>query len=255
MTILIYSDLGAGPRSVRLLVKSLKFENLDRQFTIKRVDNRFLKSENWEQNTRLLIFPGGRDTPYHQALQGYANQKIRNYLENGGAYLGICAGGYFGSAHVEFEKGHPLEVVAQRELKFFPGMARGPAFGPTRFRYEDESGSCVAELLWENDNELESASVYFNGGCEFVDAEKYSNIQVLARYQNIPHAPAAIIECQIGLGKAILSGVHPEYSALDLANQAAHASIPLSVLPRLKEREGSRQKLFRSLLNRVLIQE
>jgi len=42
--------------------------------------------------------------------------------------LGLCAGAYYGCARVVFEPGTPLEVVGDRELAFFPGVARGAAF-------------------------------------------------------------------------------------------------------------------------------
>lgn len=249
MNLLIYFDEGVSPRSVRFLTRALQLEGVDKKLKIKRVDRHFLASENWEPTTCLLIMPGGRDIPYHQALKGSTNQKIRRYVENGGKYLGICAGGYFGCTNIEFEKGSPLEVVGSRELKFFPGTARGSAFGPNRFKYEDESGACAAEVLWEGDNQLDSASVYFNGGCEFVNAAAYPETKVLARYQNLPHHPAAIIECQVGAGKAILSGVHPEYCAFHIKHET---TIPPEVIARLKEKESSRKRLFLYLLSRVL---
>jgi glutamine amidotransferase-like uncharacterized protein len=46
----------------------------------------------------------------------------------GGSYLGLCAGAYYGSSRVVFEPGTPLEVIGDRELAFFPGIARGAAY-------------------------------------------------------------------------------------------------------------------------------
>src|SRR5439155_581244 len=84
----------------------------------------------------LFIMPGGRDQPYHAGLQGEANQQIRAFVEEGGAYVGICAGAYYGSARVEFDRGFPLEVCEERELCFFSGTAVGPAYGKGTFAYE-----------------------------------------------------------------------------------------------------------------------
>jgi glutamine amidotransferase-like uncharacterized protein len=50
------------------------------------------------------------------------------FVQGGGSYLGLCAGAYYGCARVVFEPGTPLEVVGDRELAFFPGIARGAAF-------------------------------------------------------------------------------------------------------------------------------
>eukprot|EP00899_Mesostigma_viride_P023006 jgi/Mesvir1/3890/Mv19837-RA.2 len=83
--------------------------------------------------------PSGTRRPYCLLLNGDGTSRIRRYVESGGAYLGICAGGYFGCGYVEFDKGGPLEVLGPRELRFFPGVARGPVY--TGFRYEDDQGA------------------------------------------------------------------------------------------------------------------
>jgi len=46
-----------------------------------------------------------------------------------GSFLGICAGGYYGSKFVEYQMGKVDEIKGERELEFFPGIARGPVFG------------------------------------------------------------------------------------------------------------------------------
>lgn len=249
MNILVYVDEGAGPRSVQLLIEALKSEPLCQDTKIQHVDRSFIKDVDWESSTSLLIFPGGRDIHYHEALKGKPNQKIRRYVENGGRYLGLCAGGYYGCSRIEFEKGRPLEVIGDRELSFFPGIARGSAYGPNQFQYESEDGSCVAELAWLGEEELGPASVYFNGGCAFIDANQHQNTSILARYQDIPNLPAAIVQCEVGKGKAILSGVHPEYCTQHIENLE---STPKHLLPRLRSMESTRQKLFESLLMRLL---
>ncbi len=156
----------------------------------------------------MLVMPGGRDIPFHEALKGRGNASIRHYVEQGGTYLGLCAGAYYGSDSVKFEEGQPLEVIAKRELKFFPGVASGPAYkGNERFSYTSESGSRQALVNWQDDEFY----AYFNGGCIFEEAENYECVSVLARYGDVKNTPAAIIECCVGQGKAILSGVHPEF--------------------------------------------
>ena len=46
----------------------------------------------------------------------------------GGAYLGLCAGAYYGCSPVVFEPGSALQVVGDRELRFFPGTGEGAAY-------------------------------------------------------------------------------------------------------------------------------
>lgn len=81
-------------------------------------------TDPWQSVTALIIFPGGRDIPYCQSLNGSANAAISSWIRHrGGKYLGFCAGGYYGSKRCEFEIGDKfLEVTGNRELAFFPGF-------------------------------------------------------------------------------------------------------------------------------------
>lgn len=249
MTILVYVDEGAGPRSVRLLFNTLKTLKLHERYKLQKVNRETLSGKDWQKDAQLLIFPGGRDVPYHQSLKGIPNENIRRFVENGGTYLGICAGGYYGCGTVEFEKGQPLEVVEKRELRFFPGIARGSAFGPNQFRYEDESGSRAARIDWLEKEEDSILPVYFNGGCVFVDAASHANTRVLATYTELSGTPAAVVECSVGKGKALLSGVHPEYSFHHI-NRVP--TVPETVLKALQDHEPQRDRFFQSLIGRSL---
>lgn len=231
--ILIYHDEGACIQSVQSLRFALEQEGLFTQYKLHLADRKTLKSPDWLKKTALLIMPGGRDRPYQQALQGEANENIRLFVEKGGRYLGICAGAYYSCRSFEFEKGHPLEIIEQRELAFFPGLAEGPAYGPGQFSYDHEQGARTARLslYQENENPIASAA-YYNGGCTFRGTEKEPEVKVIARYADIEGFPPAIILCPIGKGLALLSGVHPEHPLKGLA-------------------EKKRRLLFQELLSRL----
>jgi glutamine amidotransferase-like uncharacterized protein len=245
--VLIYNDKGTSSRCIQALVLALQDENVHRNYSIDFADRFLFKSNAWQGETALLIFPGGRDIPYHRALKGRVNQKLREYVESGGNYFGICAGGYYGSASVEFEKGNPLEVIENRELAFFPDKASGPAYGLGEFCYETEKGSKIAKLKIANDTNvgMRFSAAYYNGGCTFVNAAAYSNVDIVAYYAELENA-AAIVQCQVGKGRAILSGVHPEYGSNYLKE-----SFHIALLPALKEIESQRKELFKHLLLRL----
>ncbi len=203
--ILIYLDEGVDPHAFRQVVKGVRHHAPDYQ--VQPVDrNLFLEHPNWEKETALLIFPGGRDIPYHEALKGEANQRIRDYVLSGGCYLGICAGAYYGASFIEFESGGALEVCAQRELAFFPGKAIGPVYERNVFTYNSEKGARIAQVKWAEG----ISSVYFNGGCYFDAPHTFEGVEVLAHYHDEQDSPVAAVSCSVGKGKALLCGVHPE---------------------------------------------
>jgi biotin---protein ligase len=167
--------------------------------------------------------PGGADLPYCRVLNGAGNRKISQYVNRGGCYLGLCAGGYYASKRCEFMVGDKrMEVVGDRELGFYPGICRGLAF--PGFKYQSEAGARAAEIevnragLVEWGAELqEKVRVYFNGGGVFVDAPKYKErgVEILASYTeelNVDpgEGKAAVVYCKVGEGAVVLTGPHPE---------------------------------------------
>lgn len=211
--ILIYDNdpESTGPVSVAELYTSL-LAVVDSQYHIERVNSACLNYQDWSLNTALLVIPGGRAKPHYLNLAAGGNQKIIDYVQAGGQYLGLCAGGYYGAAQTVFERGGDLEVYDTGPLNFYSGIAEGPAYGLGKFQYQKETGAALATICFENsENDLRSLQVYFNGGC-FFHGHNDQNVKILARYQDIKDQPIAIVECRVGAGKAILSGVHFEYS-------------------------------------------
>ncbi len=195
--ILVYADEGVGPRSLK--------ETCALFPAVKKVDHETLIETDWEKEAKLLIFPGGRDIPYDRALKGKGTTKIKRFVEGGGGFLGICAGAYFGSQEVIFEKGTDLEVHETRDLAFFLGSAVGTIYSDRPFSYETEAGAHTAQVSFEG----KIFDVYYNGGCTFKNADLYPNTTILARYADADDQPA-IIHCKVGEGNVLLSGVHIE---------------------------------------------
>lgn len=209
MKILIYEDEGVCPGSFQRIVSSCRALLPDH--SIQSAHHGYFLTQGWDEGVALLIFPGGRDLAYQKRLGGAGNASIRSYVHCGGRFLGICAGGYYGSKEVEFEKGGPLEVCGERELAFYPGKAVGPAYGPGLFRYENQGGARAASVAWEEG----VSSLYFHGGCLFHSVQSFPEIEVLATYSDLPDQPAACVLSHFGRGKALLTGVHPEYTPKD----------------------------------------
>lgn len=185
------------------------------------VNDQVILKEPWINSCALLILPGGADTGYCRSLNGDGNRIIDQFVRRGGAFLGLCAGGYYGSSRCEFEVGNKfLEVSGPRELCFFPGTCRGCVF--KGFEYDSEAGARATELAVSKQfNEFTIASrnfkCYYNGGGVFIDAAKFAHngVEILANYsENLDidesGGSAAVVYCKVGEGRVILTGVHPE---------------------------------------------
>lgn len=207
---LIYNDEGVSPESLQETINL--FKRLDYPFSV--VSAEVINNKSWEKNTSLLVIPGGRANPYHDALYPNGSQKILNFIAAGGRYLGICAGGYYGASQIIFEKDNPeYEIITRNTLGLYTGIAEGPTYGLGVFRYHSEEGARTASILSE---EGASFPTYFNGGCWFHSpVENTSKVSVIARYADIDTQPPAIILSDYGKGRVCLSGVHFEYELND----------------------------------------
>lgn len=290
--ILVYTDGGNGASlsyvamtlaSLKKVVSNIQEHSKPQRahFMVDTITPEELLRDNWTRSCSLVVMPGGRDLPYVAKLRGLGNQKIKDFVHNGGSYLGLCAGGYYGAATVEFAKGDPvLEVIGSRELNFYPGVARGPVFPGFQYKsnvggkacsvrltpqaislvratFPDESGKPA--VAWEPDSNV-VARFYINGGCSFVipdtraPAGAHPVVDVLAEYQGADghEGFAAVVKCRVGRGVAVLSGVHFEASSGMLSAEFQNDAHIAELLPELTASEQHRELLFGSIVKHLL---
>ena len=199
--IVIYQDEGVGEFGLKSLAQFFRndevwFANADAV-----TDGRVLGMAD------IFVMPGGADLPYCAKLNGAGNENIRAYVEEGGTYLGICAGAYYACKSIEWDKGRSDEIVGKRELAFVNATAVGsiPEIAPP---YDDTLQTAAVI-------DLEGNSVYYHGGPYFRLNNK--QVEVLARYQRLPFDAPAIVRSHVGEGLVILSGVHFEIGPEQLA--------------------------------------
>jgi len=241
-TVLVYSDLGVDQFGLSETLSTLKSSLSSSVYEIRTVDGSELKKGNWRKKCSLLVIPGGRDLPYLAKIGKEGMSVIKDYVLNGGSYLGICAGAYFASSFVEFQKGGPLEVLGERHLQFFSGKAIGPALNKDSFCYSSPLGARAARISYK-DHEL---SVYYNGGCYFSEGGSDRSIEVISRYLDVDVRPPAIISCKVGKGRAILSGVHFEFSSGAFGSSSSTIQ---KVISEILPHECKRVELVGALLN------
>lgn len=211
--IYIYNGPGAFQDSIKHAEYTFK-KFLPSHYFLKRIDCAQVKSGDWIKDAKLFVMPGGIDSPYAKYLGFEGGKKIKDFVSNGGLYLGICGGAYYGSNKINFALNTPLEVRAIREHAFFPGIANGPILAP--FNYNTNDGVRVAKIrcTLTEDSLLQGKEIltYYNGGCYFENAHAYKDVKILAEYSVFPDRKPAIVEIIVGNGKAILSGIHCEYA-------------------------------------------
>ncbi|KAJ1725531.1 biotin holocarboxylase synthetase [Coemansia erecta] len=270
LNVLVYSGPGVSPNSQTFLMRTLR-QFLSHRYAIIPVDQNMLRTQPWETKAALFVMPGGRDLPYTVELNGEINRRIRQWVQNGGRYLGLCAGAYYGSGRCEFEPGTPLEILGSRELAFFGGSCIGTAY--PGYDYKSEAGARAAEVtvdqgafnvspkLWRSDPSR--VRIYYNGGGYFVPDESDDNVTVLVRYapdvtsphnrsQKVADAPAAI-SCKVGRGVAVLTGLHPEYAWSFLAPSSFVEPHNRQAVALLRSHDAYRRRLFGALLGHMKI--
>ncbi|KAK6501055.1 biotin holocarboxylase synthetase [Arthrobotrys musiformis] len=220
MNVLVYSGPGTSVESVRQCIETLRCL-LTPHYAIAPISADAITKEPWVSTCALLCLPGGADLGYCKALNGTGTRILKQYVRRGGKYLGFCAGAYFASARIEFEKGNlSMEVTGNRELGFFPGLCRGAAF--KGFQYNSEAGArfCRLDVATKllNMGAPDNFRSYYNGGGVFLDADRLvdQGIEVLAKYQDKldiaeEGGNAAVVGCRVGAGYAVLVGAHPEF--------------------------------------------
>jgi biotin--protein ligase len=238
--ILIYRDEGVGPCCFKATVSALARYLRGDRTRLRVVNADFVCRTGWETSARLFVLPGGADIPYDRKLHGAGCANLRKFVEAGGHFLGICAGGYFGGLKVEFAMGTELQVEEDRELGFFPGTVAGPVLRP--YAYFSDKGACAATVTIAASGDAFAS--YHNGGGRFAGAENLAGVRVLATYADEGDQPA-IVRCAVGRGSAVLSGVHLEFGPGDFP---ADTDVPLGEIEqRVAETNARRIKFIAQL--------
>jgi len=137
--------------------------------------------EDFFDNVDMIAVPGGfGDSESYKTLLKNNQKRVREFVANGGKYLGICMGAYWAGSHY-FKL---LEGVDAVQYLKRPGT-------DTRRPHAKEM-----PIIWQGREE----SMFWYDGCAFVGHGRYKTI---ATYSN--GDPMAIIQGNVGL-----IGCHPE---------------------------------------------
>ena len=207
--ILVYNDIGVAATEVKkALVESFYGAAVSDT-------NRLLIKQDGAltEDTLALVLPGiiGNNSPYNDQLDFETHKAIRDYVENGGVYVGICAGAYYASNRITY---HPpwmsQEKTRKPGLDLFNGAAKGPISFLAKQSVEEGPNDCMVTTISFNTASgarKVTGTAYGNGPMYFPDDS--ADLEVIARYEDVPGKPIAIAARKVGKGLALFVGVLP----------------------------------------------
>ncbi|MBY8997948.1 MAG: hypothetical protein KGD60_09460 [Candidatus Thorarchaeota archaeon] len=152
----------------------------------------------------MIAVPGGWAGTYNVDLAGTGITEIRNFVRDGGAFFGVCAGAYFGCDKLLWEGG-----VLEYPLNLFEGFGIGPveeiAAWPNRAMTEIIINQ-TSPLIDLSGEPVNHTVMYFGG--PWFDIAGKEGIHSLATYA--ANNESAMIAFEYEDGRVFLSGPHPE---------------------------------------------
>ncbi|SCU88158.1 Biotin apo-protein ligase-like protein [Cupriavidus necator] len=254
--ILTYIDAGTSDGTARLM-RTIRQQLRSSAYEIRAVMADDIRHDaSLFDDAVLFVMPGGADLPYCAALNGAPNARIRRFVEQGGVYLGICAGAYYACRELAFHAGSAGEICGTRELSFVDAIAVGSLPELTGGVAYDGTPRSTAAVEIRTTDRLTAAPVslytHYHGGCRFDFGQAPGpEAQVLAVYTGIEGNPPAIVSSRVGKGSAILTGVHLEISereCKDALRGHSDMTAHVHVCQSLAHTGATRLAVFRQLL-------
>lgn len=161
-------------------------------------DEQAIETVDLAEKFEIIWFPGGFSADYKYSITSHAN--IRSFIENGGSYIGSCAGAYYASDIMCW-----LGSDYDYPLNLFDGKGIGPLAG--LIAWGEIASFSLEEGHPANSGFERSIEMYYFDGPYF---EPYNSdtIEVLARYS--ANQEPAVIAGRFVSGKYLLLGPHPE---------------------------------------------
>lgn len=254
-TILTYID--AGTSDVTRVMRAIARELRPGAYQLRAVMADDLRHDAaLFDHAALFVMPGGADLPFCEALNGAPNQRIRRFVEEGGVYLGICAGAYYACRELSFHAGSADAICGPRELGFVDAVALGSLPELTGGIAYDATprSAAAAEIRTTEHLSTTPVSLYahYHGGCCFdFGGRTCHGAHVLAVYTGIDRNPPAIVSARVGKGRAILTGVHLEDSGQECQDALRRFDDMIAHVPmceKLARTDKARLQAFRLLL-------
>jgi glutamine amidotransferase-like uncharacterized protein len=139
-------------------------------------------------------------------------KKVREFVDDGGGYLGFCAGAIIAGVEPGFRIPGPKpgEVALPHAFGLTGSPMTTPAFSDAVYPCGEDTGRAA-----KIDSPVGNFYSYWNWGPSFSSG---SGDSVVATFSEIDGNPPAIVETVSGLGRVTLLSPHLEFSAEDYAS-------------------------------------
>jgi len=205
--VLLYIGPGAAGPGIPRLTTILESNHCKITAVKKLPTSRELNIENFD----LVLFPGGSATKQFNHIGSEGVQAVREFVESGGGYVGICAGAFLGSVNNSSTVGLTLLDVPYVKKLWKDG--------------EDLRGDIILSLNdtaspWKKADELHTEiECHYHNGAIFPPYHLPKGITVLAAIKEGTggkaksakmRRKATILKGKFGRGHVVLCGPHPE---------------------------------------------
>lgn len=201
------AEKGVGP-SANDLIDALKSSN-DQNIEISRITSEEIRNGKLK-SVNVLVHPGGSGGGQGRDLDTLGRKAVREFIRNGGGYLGVCAGAYLATNEYPWSLNLiDAKVVDRKHWARGKGMVviEFSPEGADFFNYEfDEmmiyygQGPLLARREWDDPEvpDYESLALY---STEIAEKEAPEGIMV---------GNSAIVRTEYGKGRVFCFSPHPE---------------------------------------------
>lgn len=158
-------------------------------------------------NFGAVVFPGGKATGYITGLSGYEDS-IRNFVNSGGCYLGICAGSFYASSEIEWEGSvydYPLDLFSGQDIGPIKDLSADP--GGDDWTYWTLTDITINDTVLGN---IGTQKQFYLGGGYKTTASGVTPVATYADPGSSSYGTTDAIRFSYGMGRVLLSGAHPE---------------------------------------------
>ncbi len=209
---------------------------------------------------KAIIVPGGFSYYYNYWISKAGKERIRSFVNNGGGYLGICAGAFFAVDKVVWEDVAYDDTSYQNsygessafDLNLVSATGTGPITAIADWNTAhwnmttiDFSGSSIVSKY---KTAPFSEDIIYIGGPYFSNFGT-STVKVLATYQS--NAKPAVITANYGSGTVVLFGPHPEIEE-DSVRDGVVLNTPGRLTKEQMDDNGTDWELMRHVFNELV---